>query len=108
MPLVLAPSYDDHTREQVENHLQAVRARRMVASIEHYQGVHTKLTHESDKIQYKMAKELERLKKRLDKLEEAEGKVNESVTSLEALKQELGLTTDLIELHTPKAEQESV
>lgn len=108
MPLVLAPSYDDHTREQVEDFLAAVRARRMVSAIEHYQGVHLKLTHESDKIQQRMARELEKLGKRIAKLEEAEEKVQESITVLESLRQELGLTVDMIELHTPKTEMEDV
>ena len=108
MALVLAPSYDDHTREQVEAFIAAVRARRMVAAMEHYQGVHTKLTGESQKIQDRMKRELEKLQKRIAKCEEAEGKVEESIQMLEMLRQELGLTVDMIELHTPATEKEDV
>lgn len=80
----------------------------MVAAMDHYQGVHTKLTGESIKIQQRMARELEKLGKRIEKLEEAESKVEESITILESLRQELGLTVDMIELHTPATEKEDV
>lgn len=108
MPLVLAPSYDDHTREQIENHLSAVRARRMVAAIEHHKGVTEKLTHESDKIQARIAREYEMLGKELGKLEAAELKVEERLVKLEALRQEYGLTVDMIELHGVPTEQEDM
>lgn len=106
MPLVLAPSYDDHTREQIENHLEAVRARRMVAAIEYHQGEQMKLTHESDKIQNKIAKQYEMLGKEIARLESAEQKVLDRLTTLETLRQELGLITDLVELHPVASEQE--
>lgn len=107
MPLELAPSYDDHTREQIENHLSAVRARRMVAAIEYQQGVQEDLRHESDKIQAKMAKQYGYLIKELEKLEIAELKVQDRLTTLEALRQELGLTTDMMGvLATPATERE--
>jgi len=106
MPLVLAPSYDDNTREQIENHIEAVRARRMVAAIEHHQGVQLKLTHESDKIQARIAKQYDMLGKELGRLEQAEQKVLDRLTQLETLKQELGLITDMVELHDVPTEME--
>lgn len=106
MPLVLTPSYDERTKDQIEDHIAAVRARRMVHVVEYQMGVQTKLEHESDKIQARIAREYEKLKKRLEKQEEAEDKVIESITVLEALRQELGLTVDMIELHQVPTERE--
>lgn len=97
MPLVLAPSFDDHTRAQIEQHIEAVRARRMVAAIEHYQGVNAKLSHESDKVQKRMARQYEMLGKELAALEKAELKVLGRLETLEALRQEIGLITDMVE-----------
>lgn len=99
MPLVLAPSYDDHTREQIEAHLEQVRARRMVAAIEYHNGVNTKLSHESEAIQRKMAKEYEMLGKELENLEKYECKVFDRMTKLDSLRQELGMTTEMLGLH---------
>lgn len=106
MPLVLAPSYDDHTREQIEAHLEQVRARRMVAAIDYHNGINEKLTHESDKIQRRIAKEYEMLGKELENLEKYECKVQDRLTKLETMRQELGLTVDMIELHQVPTEME--
>ncbi len=38
MPLVLAPSFDDHTREEVEAHLEQVRLRRLAGAMEYHQS----------------------------------------------------------------------
>lgn len=95
MPLVLAPSFDEHTREQVEAHVTAIQARRMVAAIEHYQGVQQKLSYESEKIQKKMTRQYEMLGKELERLENAENKVLERLETLEALRQEYALIDDM-------------
>lgn len=106
MPLILAASYDDRTREEIENHLSSVRARRMVASIEYHKGVTEKLSHESDKIQARIARQYEMLGKDIANLEKYEQKMLDRLTTIEALRQELGLTTDLIEIHGSPTEQE--
>jgi hypothetical protein len=80
----------------------------MVAAIEHYNGINEKLTHESDKIQRRIEKEYEMLGKELVNLEKYEDKVQERLTRLETLRQELGLTTDMIELHAVPTEREDV
>lgn len=106
MPLVLAPSYDDHTRAQIEEHLASVRARRMVAAMEFHAGRTAKLTHESDKLQAKVAKQYERLGKALDKLEAAEQAVMELLDKVEQTKQEYGLVIDMIEIHDVPSQTE--
>lgn len=106
MPLVLAPSFDEHTREQVEAHVAAVQARRMLAAMEYHHGKNAKLTHESDKIRLRVEKQYEMLKREIEALEKAENKVNDRLAGLEHLMNELGLITDLIELHPVETETE--
>jgi uncharacterized protein involved in exopolysaccharide biosynthesis len=106
MALILAPSFDDHTREQIENHIAEVHVRRMAAAIEYHQGKETKLQYESDKIQARIARQYELLRKELDALEKAENKVQDRLAGLIHLQNELGLTHDMIELHQTPGEKE--
>lgn len=96
MPLVLASSFDEHTREQIEAHVSAVQARRMIAAIEHYQGVQRKLTQESNKVQLKMSRNYEMLGKELERLEKAENAVLARLETLEALRQQVELIDDMM------------
>lgn len=95
MPLTLAPSFDEHTRDQIEAHVDAVRARRMVAVVEYHNGVNAKLHHESLKLQHKIAKQYEMLGKEIDRLEAAEEKVLARLETLEALRQQTELIGDM-------------
>lgn len=80
----------------------------MVAAIEYANNVNEKLEHESAKIQHRIAKEYEMLGKELVNLEKYEEKVQDRLTKIETLRQELGLTTDMIELHAVPTEKEDV
>lgn len=106
MPLILAPSFDEHTREQIETHLRDVQARRMLAAMEYHAGKNAKLSHESDKIQQRVARQYEMLRKEINALEKAEYKVTDRLAGIEHLKNELGLITDMIELHPVETESE--
>lgn len=106
MTLVLAPSFDEHTREQIEAHVADVQARRMLAAMEFHAGKNAKLQHESDKIQKRVARQYELLGKEIDALEKAENKVTDRLAGLEHLKNELGLVMDMIELHPVETEAE--
>lgn len=106
MPLVLSPSFDDQTREQIESHVSEVQARRMLATMEYHAGKNAKLSHESDKIQGRIRKQYDLLGKEINALEKAELKVIDRLAGLEHLKNELGLTMDLLELHPVNSETE--
>ncbi|ERR1044071_3906472 len=96
MPLVLAPSFDDHTREQIELHVAEVQVRRLEAAVIYHQGVNAKLNFESDKIQAKIARQYELLNKELVALEKAELKVQDRLATMQHLQNELGLVVDLL------------
>lgn len=106
MPLVLSPSFDDNTREQIEAHIADVQSKRMLATMEYHAGKHAKLSHESDKIQARVARQYELLGKELNVLEKAENKVIDRLAGLEHLKNELGLIMDMKEMHPVDTETE--
>ena len=96
MPLILAPSFDEHSREEIEAHLEEVRARRMVAAIEYATGVNAKLEYEALKVQKKMSAQYEMLAKEIAALDKALEKMEKRLLTLITLQQELGLTQNMI------------
>lgn len=105
MPLILAPSYDEQTREQIEHFLEGIQARRMTAAVEYHQGKQAKLHHESDKIQAKVEKAYATLLRRIEASDKADAACAEALAKCEALKQELGLVMDMIDLDDPQSEE---
>lgn len=106
MPLVLAPSFDDHTREQIELHIAAVQARRMSAAVTYHTGKDAKLAHESDKIQAKIARQYEMLGKELEQMDKVIEKVENRLAGLTHLQNELGMVQEMRELHVLDPEEE--
>lgn len=95
MSLILRPSFDSQSREEILAHLEQVRVRRMAAAIHYHSGVNAKLEHEADKIQRRMKSHYEMLHKELLALEKAETKVQNRLDNLIALENEIGLVHDL-------------
>ena len=106
MPLVLSPSFDDHTREQIETHIAEVQARRMSAAVEYHTGKDAKLAHESSKIQQRIARQYEMLGKELEQMDRTIQKVEDRLAGLTHLKNELGMVSDMREMHTLDPEEE--
>lgn len=94
MSLVLQPWLGEMTRAQIEAHLQAVRARRMVAAMEYQQAQNAKLAHEQDKVQRKIKGQVTMLEKEILRLDRALDAVEKRLVSLATLDQEYGLMTD--------------
>lgn len=99
VPLILAPSFDEHTREQIEQHLDQVRNRRMVAAIQYHSGQTSKLSHESAKVQARRDQKYVMLLKEIGQLDNILEKVENRLAEVEHLDNELGLVNDLRELH---------
>jgi Pyruvate/2-oxoacid:ferredoxin oxidoreductase gamma subunit len=93
--LILAPSFDEHTRAEIEQHLEVVRQRRMLAAFSYAQGVNAKLEHESERIQKRMASHYDMLAKEIERLDKAHAAVEKRLETLTAMQQELGLTQSL-------------
>ena len=98
MPLILAPSFDDKTREEVEAHLEVVRLRRMAAALEFAQSKMTKLELEDNQLNNKLLRNYEQLGKSIERLDRELDKVQQYLNNCLVLKSEIGLVHDRIEL----------
>ena len=98
MPLVLAPSFDDHTREQVEAHLDIVRTRRIAAALEYTQSRLMKLVEEDQGLGNKLIRNYEQLGKSLARLDREIEKVEAYLRNCQMIRTEMDLTQDRIEL----------
>ena len=94
MPLVLAPSFDDHTREEVEAHLEQVRLRRLAAAIEYQQSKLLKLEREENELQNKLVRNYEQLGKCLTRMDRDLEKAEAYLQACQMLRTELDLTLD--------------
>ena len=96
MPLQMVPDLAALSREQVEAHLEQVRARRMVAALHYHEGKNAKYAMESDKIKRKMRGQNEMLGKELSSLDKAIERVEKRLAAITTLDTELGLVNDMI------------
>jgi hypothetical protein len=102
MPLVLAPSFDDHTREEVEAHLEQVRLRRLAGAMEYHQSKMLRLERESGTLSNKLARNYEALGKALLRIDNDIVKVEEYLNNCQMIRTELSLTMDRIALSKRK------
>jgi hypothetical protein len=98
MPLILAPSFDDHTRAEVEAHLDMVRVRRIAAAMEYAQSKMTKLETEEGSLGVKLSTNYERLGKALERLEKDMLAVETYLEKCTMLRSEMDLVHDRITL----------
>lgn len=94
--LILAASFDEKTRAEIEQHVSEVQSRRMLAAVIYHQGVNAKLEHEADKVRQRIARQYQMLGKEIGVLEKAEGKVQSRLDSLTILLTELGVVNDML------------
>ena len=106
MPLILQPALPDQTRAEVEAHLEAVRARRMVAAIAYHEGKNAKYRNESDRIQRQMKSQYEQLGKEIAALDKNIEKVETRVAKITAMDTNLGIVNDMIVVLDKEAEPE--
>lgn len=94
MALVLQRTLEEMTTEELEQRLEMIRARRIVAAVEYVAGQGLKLEHEKDKVQRKLKGHYEMLGKELDRCDRAIFALENRIAAIEQLKQELGLLED--------------
>ena len=102
MALVLAPSFDDHTREEVEAHLEQVRLRRLAAAMEYHQSKLMRLEREEGTLSNKLARQYDQLGKALLRIDNDIIKVEEYLNNCHMLRTELSLNMDRIALSKRK------
>lgn len=89
MPLVLQPTFSDKTRDQIENHLLEVRARRMAAVVTYYAGVNAKNMHLVSKERLRVMREYQMLKRDLDRMHRLDKAINDRLNRIVQHQQEL-------------------
>jgi hypothetical protein len=94
MALVLQPTLEEMTTEELEQRLEAIRARRVVAAMEYVAGQNLKLEAERDKLHRKLKGHYEMLGKELERCERAIWAAENRVAAIELLRQEVGLIDD--------------
>lgn len=92
--LVLQPTLEEMTVEELEQHLEAVRARRIVCAMEYVAGEALKLEAEKDKATRKLKEHYVMLAKELERCERAIYKCEERVVAIQVLKDEIGVIDD--------------
>jgi|SRR3954465_15514047 hypothetical protein len=102
MALVLAPSFDDKTREEVEAHLEQVRLRRIAGAMEYQQSKMLKLEREESTLHSKLARNYDQLGKALLRIDKDIEKVEQYLNACHMIQTELGLTIDRIALSKRK------
>lgn len=90
MPLVFQPTFSDKTRQEIEQHLLVVRAKRMLAVVTYYAGVNAKNMHLIAREQQRIAREYEMLKRDMDRMNKLEQAIETRLIKLEQHRQELG------------------
>jgi transposase len=98
MPLVLAPSFDDHTREQVEAHLEQVRIRRLAGALEYQQSKLLRLEKDNNSVTNKLIRNYEQMGKALARLDKDLEKIEGYLATCQMLKTEADLNMDRITL----------
>lgn len=98
MPLVLAPSFDDNTRAQVEAHLEQVRLRRIAGVLEYQQGKMLRLEKDGNDVANKLIRNYEQMGKALVRLDKELEKVENYLQLCHQLMSEGDLIHDRIAL----------
>lgn len=98
MPLILAPSFDDHSREEVEAFIDMVRVRRISGAIEYQQSKLHRLDAENSSLEAKLIRAWDQLGKALVRIDTDIEKIETLLGTCQMLRQEIDLVSDRIEL----------
>jgi len=84
------------TTEELERHIEYVRARRIVVAMEYIEGQKLKIEHEVDKAKRKLKAHYEMLEKELERLDRAIFTCETRVRAIEQLRQEIEFDIDYV------------
>jgi DNA repair photolyase len=99
MPLILQPVFSQKSREEIEQHLLVVRAKRMSAVVVYFAGVNAKNMHLIAKEQQRIAREYEMLKRDIDRMGKLEVAIEARLAKLIQHQQEMDVYSgNLVEI----------
>lgn len=88
MGLVLQPSLDEHTRDEIIAHVEQVRARRMLAALVHAQGVMEKNAEKMSVIERKLQMQFDGLRREIETLDRMDAKIAQRLSKIAELQHE--------------------
>lgn len=94
MPLVLQKTIREMSREEFEAFLEQVRFTRMAAAIEYHAAKQAKQSKHKSKLDMRLERHYEMLEKDMDKLMRAEEALEDRLTRIEEVKQEMETVDD--------------
>lgn len=94
------------SRQELEDHITAKRARRLAAAVVYHEGRNLKLNTLADKLSRRLTAQFTMLAKELDSADKALAKIDKRLISIEAMKAEIGLTRDQIVILDKEANDE--
>lgn len=98
MPLTLVPTFNEMTRQEIEERLSVIRVKRMAVAIQFQQGLQQKLHGEYNKTATKLIAATNRLEKNLQKLDDLLEKCKDDLARCSTLHHQMTQTVDLIEI----------
>lgn len=103
MPLILVPALTDLDVSTIRDHVDFVRSKRLVATMEYHSGRNAKLEHEHAVLNRRLEQKYGMLLKEINQLNVAEDKVDRRLNEIENLKNEAGLVSDqIVIIETPE------
>lgn len=97
MALVLQTSWSELSRKQIEDHLDGVRSRRMVAAIEYNTGQQLKMERQAESVKRRVEQQYDMLQKEILRLDSLIERIEERMVKLNGLQQEFDLLEELRE-----------
>lgn len=91
MGLVLQPSLDEHSREDIIAHVEQVRARRMLAALVYSQGVTEKNAERMGVTERKLQMQFEGLAREIAQLDKYDALVNKRLVKIAELQHEFNM-----------------
>lgn len=92
--LVLQPTIAEMSTKELEQRIEAARARRIVAAMEYVAGQSLKLETERNYLHQKLKHQYAMLEKELERMERCLYALDQRVMTIETLRQEAGLLED--------------
>lgn len=104
--LDLVPTIDDQSIEAYRAHVEALRARRMVAAVEYFEGQKQKFEKRTDVLARKLVQQYTMLAKEIGSADRALAKLDLRLVNVDGLKAEMGLTRDVALILAPEDDPE--
>ena len=106
MTLELVQMFDEQSLEERRQHVEGLRARRMVAAIEYFESLKQKYDRRTDVLARRLMQQYDMLGKEIERADKALAKIDARMVTIDGLKAEMGLARDIALVLTPEDDPE--